>query len=163
NISLIRGLGERAIQKFKKRGITTVTQLSCTFRPRKESKREVKNRRPHSCGLQALAGRNDNTYVDGTPELPAKPVRIYLDLEGDLDRTFVYLIGVIIGRNGEEQRYSFWADDEAGEERIFREFLDLVGQYEDFALFSYGSYETVFLKRMKRRFESKKLIGRILD
>ena len=36
DISLIRGLGERAVQKLKKKGITTVTQLSHTFRPRKE-------------------------------------------------------------------------------------------------------------------------------
>jgi predicted RecB family nuclease len=162
DISLIRGLGERAVQKFKKKGITTVTQLSCTFRPRKESKREVKHRRPHSFGLQALAIRDGKTYVYGTPELPASPVRIYLDLEGDPDRSLVYLIGMVIENDGELQRHSFWADDQAGEERIFREFLDVVDRYKDFALFSYGSYEAVFLKRMRRRLGSKKPIDRLL-
>ena len=163
DISLIRGLNERGVKKFKKQGITTVTQLSCTFRPRKESKREVKNRRPHSFGLQALAIRDGKTYVYGTPVLPNRRVRIYLDLEGDPDRNFVYLIGMVIDKDGELQRHSFWADDEAGEERIFREFLDIVGRYEDFALFSYGSYESVFLKRMRKRVGSKKSIDRMLD
>jgi predicted RecB family nuclease len=114
DISLLRGLNDRAIMKLKKKGITTVTQLSYTFRPRKETKREVKNRRPHSYGLQALAIRDDKTYVYGTPELPTRPVRIYLDIEGDPERNFVYLVGMIIERSGEEERHSFWADDEGG-------------------------------------------------
>src|SRR5262249_51961032 len=131
DISLLRGLNERAIKKLKKRGITTVTQLSYMFRPRKEKKREVKNRRPHSFGLQALAIRDGKTYVYGTLELPTRPVRIYLDVEGDPERNFVYLIGMIIDRGGQEEQYSFWADDPVGEERIFQEFLDVVGRYED--------------------------------
>ena len=163
DISLIRGMGERAVKKFKKKGITTVTQLSCTFRPRRENKREVKNRRPHSFGLQALAIRDDKTYVYGTPELPARRVRIYLDVEGDPDRNFDYLIGMVIDQDGEERRYSFWADDEEGEERIFREFLDVVGLYEECSLFTYGRYEAAFLKRMGARTGSEKLTDGLLD
>jgi predicted RecB family nuclease len=163
DISLLRGLNERAIKKLKKKGITTVTQLSYTFRPRKETKREVKNRRPHSYGLQALAIRDGKTYVYGTPELPARPVRIYLDVEGDPERNFVYLIGMIIDRGGEEERYSFWADDEAGADRIFREFLDIVGQFDDCTLFFYGRYEANHLRRMRRKSGSKRLIDRLLD
>jgi predicted RecB family nuclease len=163
DISMLRGLNERAIKKFKKKGITTVTQLSYTFRPRKETKREVKNRRPHSYGLQALAIRDGKTYVYGTPELPARPVRIYLDLEGDPERNFVYLIGMIIDRGGEEERHSFWADDEAGAERIFREFLDVVAQFDDCTLFFYGSYEANYLRRMRGKSGGKRLIDRLLE
>jgi predicted RecB family nuclease len=162
DISLLRGLNGRAIEKYKKRGITTVTQLSCTFRPRKDSKREVRNRRPHSFGLQAMAIRDRKTYVYGAPELPSSPVRIYLDVEGDPDRDFVYLIGMVIDRGGQEQRYSFWADDERGEERIFREFLDVVGRYEGGTLYFYGRYEADFLKRMGRKTKSKRIIDGLL-
>jgi predicted RecB family nuclease len=163
NISLIRGMSERSIRKYQKKGITTLSQLSCTFRPRKNNKREVKNRRPHSFGLQALAVRDGRIYVYGTPDLPTSPVRIYLDVEGDPDRNFVYLIGLVIDEGGAERRHSFWADDEAGEERIFREFLDVVGSYEDFSLFFYGRYETDYLNRMRGRSGSKRLINRLLD
>jgi predicted RecB family nuclease len=163
NISLIRGLSERVIKKYKKKGITTVTRLSCTFRPRKENKREVKNRRPHSFGLQALAVRDGKIYVYGTPELPTNNVRIYVDFEGDPGRNFVYLIGVLIDNGREDERYSFWADDEAGQGRIFEEFLDLLCRFQDFALFTYGRYESVFLKRMRSRFDNKRLIDRALS
>jgi predicted RecB family nuclease len=163
DLSLLRGLNERAIKKLKRKGITTVAQLSYTFRPRKDTKREVKNRRPHSFGLQALAIRDGKTYVYGTPELSNRPVRIYLDLEGDPERNFVYLIGMIIERGEEEERYSFWADDEAGADRIFREFLDVVGQYDDCTLFFYGRYEADYLKRMRGKSGSKRLIDRLLE
>jgi predicted RecB family nuclease len=163
NISLIRGMSDRMVTKFKRKLITTVTQLSCTFRPRKENKREVKNRRPHSFGLQALAIRDRKTYVYGTPDLPDRPVRIYLDMEGDPERNFVYLIGMVIDRDGEEKQYSFWADDETGEERIFQEFLGVVCQYQDYALFSYGGYEAAFLKRMRGKPNQKRQIDRLLD
>ncbi len=251
DISLLRGLNERAKRKLKKKGITTVTQLSYTFRPRKETKREVKNRRPHSYGLQALAIRDGKTYVYGTPELPSGRVRIYLDVEGDPERNLVYLIGMIIDRGGEEERFSlihettasgratrrassdpacplpcevgrlsrsesgvratkgrrwwslssgagpaapvtptppagatsrrrpprgglpdtsasgrgasFWADDEAGAERIFRQFLDVVGRYGDCTLFFYGRYEADYLKRMRAKSGSKRLIDRLLE
>jgi hypothetical protein len=39
---------------------------------------------------------------------------LYLDVEGDPEWNFVYLIGMILDRGGEEERYSFWADDEEG-------------------------------------------------
>ena len=35
DLSLLRGMSEKEIRKYSRRGIFTVTQLSCTFRPRK--------------------------------------------------------------------------------------------------------------------------------
>ena len=39
NLSLLRGLGEKEIRKLSRKGIFTITQLSCTFRLRKRGKR----------------------------------------------------------------------------------------------------------------------------
>jgi predicted RecB family nuclease len=83
DLSLLRGVGEKQIRKYERRGIFTVTQLSCTFRPRKRSKRQKQKTQTHYHALQALAIRDKKIYVLGTPELPASPVRIYLDIEGD--------------------------------------------------------------------------------
>jgi predicted RecB family nuclease len=163
DISLMRGMSGRIVKKFKKRGITTVTQLSCTFRPRKDNKREVKNKRPHSFGLQALAIRDGKTYVYGTTDLPKTPVRIYVDMEGDPERNFVYLIGVVTDNDGEQQRYSFWSDDETGEEQIFEQLLDLLSSYNDYTLFSYGRYETLFLKKMRTKSRKKRVIDAVLE
>jgi len=74
--------------------------------------------------------------------------RIYLDLEGDPDRQFVYLLGMIVERNGTEERHSFWADSAGEEPRLFQQFLDVVGPLEDFCLYTYGGYEAAFLRRM---------------
>jgi predicted RecB family nuclease len=38
DLSLLRGMSAKEITKYHQRGIFTVTQLSCTFRPRKRRK-----------------------------------------------------------------------------------------------------------------------------
>ena len=48
----------------------------------------------------------------GTPEAATGPVSIYFDVEGKPDEGFVYLIGMVIVRDGEERRLSFWADEQ---------------------------------------------------
>jgi predicted RecB family nuclease len=47
-LSLLRGMGEKEITKYQRKGIFTITQLSYTFRPRKKAKRVQQQRRVHS-------------------------------------------------------------------------------------------------------------------
>ena len=148
DLSLVRGMGEKEIAKYNRRGIFTVTQLSCTFRPRKRWKALPPKVQPYQAALKALAIRDKKIYVYGTPELPRCPTRIYFDLEGDPDRQFVYLMGMIVQSGAQEERYSFWADTPAGERQLYQQFLDVVRRYEDFQLYAYGSYEAAFLQRM---------------
>lgn len=148
DLSLLRGMSQKEITKHHKRGIFTVTQLSCTFRPRKRRKQAQQKPQPHQAALQALGIREQKTHVYGTPELPTCATRIYFDLEGDPDRRFVYLLGMIVQIGESEDRYSFWADTRGEEPRLYQQFLDVVGRYDDFRLYSYGSYEAAFLRRM---------------
>jgi predicted RecB family nuclease len=60
DLSLLRGMSEEEVKKYGKRGIFTVTQLSCTFRPRRTTRRALANGPPHSHALQALAIRENN-------------------------------------------------------------------------------------------------------
>ena len=69
DLSLLRGMGEKEIHKYARKGIFTVTQLSCTFRPRKKGKRARKGQ-SHSAALQALAIREKTIHVFGTPAFP---------------------------------------------------------------------------------------------
>ena len=73
NISLLRGMGEKEVKSFARKGILTVTQLAHTFRPRRRGKRAPpkSNRRYHA--LQALALRDKRVYVFGTPQIPDVP------------------------------------------------------------------------------------------
>jgi len=162
NITLLRGMGEKEVNRYARKGISTVTQLSCTFRLRKRGKRVKTQQRPHYFALQALALRERKIYVLGTPILPTAPVRLYFDCEGDPEKGFVYLIGLTVVGSGEERHYSFWADDEAEERSIFQHFLDVVARYPDSTLVYYGSYERAFLRRMRKVAVGKKLVDRVL-
>jgi len=162
NLSLLRGMGEKTIKKLKRRGITTITQLSSTYRPRKKYGKDRAHCPPHSFALQAMAVREKKVFILGAPELPNAQVTIFFDVEGDPERKFDYLIGVLIEKNGTEERYSLWADSPDQEEKIVEQFLEIVERYENPRLFSYGSYEAAFLRRMRQP-SRKERIDRVLD
>ncbi len=162
NISLLRGLGEKEIKKYNRKGILIVTQLAHTFRPRRRGKRSQpkSNRRYHA--LHALALRDKRVYVFGTPQLLETPINIYLDIEGDPEQGFDYLIGMIVVDGENEHRYSFWADKRDDEDGIFEQFLATVTQFQDFRVFAYGGYERAFLKRMRKRAMRKAPVDEVL-
>lgn len=162
NLSLLRGIGEKAVKRYARKGILTLTQLAHTFRPRRRGKRADTplTRRDHA--LHALAIRDQTIYVLGAPTIPAATVRIYVDMEGDPEDGFIYLIGLVICEGERVERYSFWADDEKGEVEIFARFLDIVAQYEAPHLYSYGNYERTAIVRLRRRARRKKPIDAIL-
>ena len=61
------------------------------------------------------------------------------------------LIGIRVETGHGAVQYSFWADDEDEEKLIWNEFLDVLSAIPDPRLVHFGSYETVFLKRMRER------------
>src|SRR4051812_11448104 len=90
DLSLPRGVGENEIRKQNRKGIFTVTQLSPTFRPRRKGKRTKAQGQPYHPALQALAIREGKTFVFAKPVIVSRPTRVYLDLEGDPEGSFVY-------------------------------------------------------------------------
>jgi len=163
NISLLRGIGEKEIKAYARKGILTVTQLAHTFRPRRKPKRAVQYSKKRYHSLQALAIRDKRIYVFGTPEMKTSAVAIYLDVESTSQNGFVYLIGMVVVENGTEKRYSLWADNQDQECSIFEQFLAVVCQYENVLVFCYGSYEKTFLKRMRKQAKRKKSVDKMLD
>lgn len=155
NLSLLRGLGEKEVSGYARKGILTLTQLAHTFRPRRKGKRVAPRTQHRYHALQALAIRDKRVYLFGTPEVPVAPVRIYLDIEGLPDEGFVYLIGMTVVEGGTEQHLVFWADTRTQEPDMFRQFLAEVGKYPDARLYCYGSYERSFLQRMRKAAPSK--------
>jgi predicted RecB family nuclease len=162
NLSLLRGLGDKEIKGYARKGLLTLTQLAHTFRPRRKGKRAAPRSSHRYHALQALAVRDKRVYVLGTPEVRDAPVRVYLDIEGLPDESFVYLIGIVIVAGGSETRHSFWADDKRQEQDIFERFLAEVGRHDDFVVFCYGSYERAFLKRMRKSAKRKGPVDRVL-
>jgi predicted RecB family nuclease len=163
NITLLRGMGEREVKRYARKGIFTVTQLAHTFRPRRKGKRakQRSNKRHHA--LQALAIRDKKIYIFGTPELPKSPVTIYLDMEGVPDEGYIYLIGMIVVESESEKRYSFWADNRDQEVEILEKFVGEVSRFDDFLVLCYGSFERTSLRRMRRTAKRKKLVDKVLN
>jgi predicted RecB family nuclease len=163
NLSLLRGIGEKEVKGLARKGILTLTQLAHTFRPRRWGKRVVRKTHHRYHALQALAIRDKRIYIFGTPELPASPVKVYLDIEGVPDEAFVYLIGIVVVEGDTQKQFSFWADTKEEEHDIFEQFMTEVSRYEDFRVYCYGSYERSFLKRMRKGAKRKKPVDRVLE
>jgi len=158
----LRGIGEKAIKRYARKGILTLTQLAHTFRPRRRGERADTplTRRDHA--LHALAIRDKTIYVLGSPTIPMATVRIYVDMEGDPEDGSVYLIGLIVCEGERIEHHSFWADDGKGEAEIFARFLGIVQQHNAPRLYSYGNYERIVITRMRRQARRKKPVDAIL-
>jgi predicted RecB family nuclease len=152
DLSLLALMTEKERKKFHSKGIFTVTQLSYTFRPRRRPKRQRDKREKYHHALKALAIREKKIHVVGSPELKIAGTPVYLDVEGLPDRDFYYLIGVRIGKGEAAVQHSLWADTVEDERTIWNELLGILGTVENPVLIHYGSYETVFLRRMCERY-----------
>jgi predicted RecB family nuclease len=162
NLTLLRGIGEKMIKRYARKGVLTLTQLAHTFRPRRRGKRTDSPLKQRDHALHALAIRDQTIYVLGAPNLPTAPVRIYVDIEGDPEDGFAYLIGLIVCDGERIERYSFWADDRKGESEICARFLEIVARYHAPRLYCYGKYERTFIERMRRQARRKKPIDAVL-
>jgi predicted RecB family nuclease len=141
-------MSEQDRKKYHKKGIFTVSQLSYTFRPR---------RRPVECGkhehpLQALAIRKNQIHVVGAVTMKESGTPVYLDVEGDPDRDFYYCIGLRFEAGGAMVQRSYRADDPADEGTMWTNCLCALATIEAARLVHYGSYETAFLRQMKKRY-----------
>ncbi len=162
HLSLLRGIGQKEIKRYARKGIFTVTQLSHTFRPRRKGKRGEPQSPKRQFALQAKAIRDRTIYVLGTPKLNSSPVQIYLDVESNPEESFVYLIGMLVCQDGFEQQHSFWADAKDQEQNIFEQFLARLPDNKDFTLFTYGNFEGRFLRRMRNSSSRTDQIDRAL-
>jgi hypothetical protein len=146
-ISLLPGMTPTVVAKYHKKGITTITQLSHMFRPRRSG------RVPHRAvrylvELKALAIREQKTFVVQPTNVTRAAVSIYLDFEGLPDEKFQYLLGCIIIENDRTpEPFSFWCDHIWQESENFKKLFTLLSNYPDAPIYHYGSYEAKALKR----------------
>jgi predicted RecB family nuclease len=152
DLSLLAGMAEKERKKFRSEGIFTITQLSYTFRPRRRPKHLRDKREKYHHSLKALAVREHKIHLVGSPRLKIDGTPVVLDVESVPDRDFYYLIGVRVLNGDFCERYSFWADTQHEERRIWAEFLRVIDRLNSPVLLHYGSFETAFLQRMRDRY-----------
>ena len=148
HLSLLTGITEREINKLNKKGLFTVTQLSYTYRARKQGKNNRKIK--HSHALKALSIRDNKIYVVQKEVVNVSDTLIFLDIEGIPDQNFYYLIGLVIVQNGNIQEFSLWADSQMDEVKIWRKLMEILNLYDNFTIVHYGSYDANFFKNKSK-------------
>ena len=152
DLSLLDRITPKLIQRYQKKGIFSVTQLSYLFKPRRRRKGKHAPPAPFNPELQALALRTGKTYLHQLPQLSRQPIEVFLDIEGIPDRDFYYLIGVLIVDGETHVQHSFWANTQPEEEVIWKQFLQTMTAYPDAPLYHYGRYERDALEQFSRRY-----------
>src|SRR4051812_3689084 len=172
NLSLLGAMTTKERTKCSEKGISTITQLSYGYRPRR--KRRVKQNDPprtlsvrHDHKLKALAIKKAQIHVIGSPSLPLQRTPVFMDVEGMPDRNFYYLIGLRYDLHGTPVERSFWAEKRDDEASIWRECLCALKEVDNPQIVHYGAYENRFLKHMRERWkpaaEDAELLDRLIN
>jgi predicted RecB family nuclease len=102
--------------------------------------------------LQALAVRKNQIHVIGTLTFTTAGTAVYFDVEGDPNRDFYYCIGLRFEADGVIVQRSYWADSPSDEVTMWADCLCALGMIDAPRLVHYGSYETAFLRQMRKRY-----------
>ncbi len=156
DLSLLGAMTAKERAKCAEKGITTITQLSYGYRPRRRKRIHSTAARAgppfkHDHKLRALAIKKAQTHVVGSPTLSFEGTPVFIDVEGSPDRGFYYLVGLRYGKKGECVELSFWADRPEDECTIWWKCLRSLKEIDNPRLVHYGAYESRFLKLMMER------------
>jgi predicted RecB family nuclease len=151
-LTLLSEISEKERKRQHNKGIFSVIQLSYTFRARRRPKHLASKPEKYSPALKALAIREHKIYIAGNPDLKLQGNPVFLDVEGVPDQNFYYLIGMRTKRGDSCVQHSFWANERLDEKEIWASSLKVLAKINNPQLVHYGSYETIFLKRMKERY-----------
>lgn len=164
NISLLDRATPKVIEKYKKKGIFTIQQLSFLYKPRRRKKR-VKQLIAHNLELQALALRTDKIYVLQLPELSRQTIELFLDIEGNPDQELYYLIGVLTCKDDTTISNSFWANKTTDETHIWQQFLSITDEYPDAPIYHYGNYELKAIETLGKWYKTNvtQIQGRLIN
>jgi predicted RecB family nuclease len=154
NLSLIGTLGEKEHRKLLEKGVTTITQLSYGYRPRRK-RRALARATPtpsittkNDNKLKALALKKGQIHVLNPQPCLLQGTPVYLDVEGTRAHDFFYLIGMRYQMDGKSVESSFWANTRADERTIWAKCVERLSLIDHPCIVHYGNYEKRFLKKM---------------
>jgi len=154
SLSLLDRMTPKAIQKYNKKGIFNIQQLSYLFKPRKSRKYKGKTPVKHSLELQALAIREQKIYIQKLPELIRNPVELFLDVESIPDQDFHYLIGLLVCNDTDKAYHSFWANTVDDEKEVWGNLIEILNKYPDAPIYHYGNYEVKVINELAKRYST---------
>lgn len=179
DLSLLSAMTGKERAKYNAKGISTVTQLSYNYRPRRRKRAKPEAEHPKKSArraspvikndhnLKALAIKKNQIHVVGAPSLKFVGAPIFLDVEGMPDRDFYYLVGLRFESGGKQVERSFWADGLDGERVIWENCLQTLKAIWNAQIVSYGAYEARYLRQMKARYilepEDVEFVDRLIE
>jgi predicted RecB family nuclease len=164
NLSLLKGLTVKEIQKLNEKGIFTIHQYSFTFRPRKKRKKQTIFIKKHHHSLQALALRMNKTYIYSTTPVPTSRNMIFVDIEYLPEDLRPYLIGLVIINGTSRVQHSFWVENSDEYNVIIEQFLMIVNKHRNFQIYYFGQSERKFFESIAELDNKyKTIIDKILE
>jgi predicted RecB family nuclease len=159
SLTLVSSIPPKERRKLFAKGITTITQLSYTYRPRRKRRAHATPRPAQSLitnkndnRLKALAIRKKQVHIlRGEPTI-AEGTPVYLDVEGLIGTNEYYLVGMRFRVEDEWIERSFWANARTEERDVWREFFKTLMGIDKPQLVHYGSYESTYITHMKQRY-----------
>ena len=109
--------------------------------------------------------REGKIYLQELPALTRQPVELFLDIEGVPDRSFYYLIGLLVSEHKDAACHSFWADTPDDEAEMWQQFIAKADQYPDAPIYHYGSFDSRTLSKLATRYDTdaNSLISRLVN
>jgi len=153
NLSLLSGMNEKTLQRYEKKGIFTVKQLSYLFKPRRLHKQGRGRHKTHKPELQALAIRTAKVYIQEMPQFSRQNIEVFIDIEGVPDRHQYYLFGLLECEEDRCAYHPFWADDTSDEGLAWKSFIDKINRYPNVPIYHYGNYEPRAISLLAKRYE----------
>jgi predicted RecB family nuclease len=156
DLSLLATMGDKERRKVIEKGVTTITQLSYGYRPRRRRRSKLTPQRAstpvrYDNKLKAIAIKKNQVHVVGSPEFGGDGTPVFIDVEGMPDRKLYYLIGLRYRDKSRAVERSFWADRPEDEFKIWQNCVRTIREIDSPRLVHYGAYETRFLKAMRAR------------
>jgi predicted RecB family nuclease len=162
SLSLLDRMTPLLLQKYHRRGIFTVHQLSFLFKPRRSRRKKRPVR--HSLELQALAIRTGKTYVEHVPELSRCDLELFVDVEGIPEQDLFYLIGFLECRGDQAKYYPFWANGVEDEMKMWEGLVERAVAFPEAPIYHYGSYERKAFQVLSTRYgRGRELARRLIN
>lgn len=164
NISLLDKVSRKEIDKYAKKGIFNLTQLSYLYRPKKKNSKS-KTFYTYKPELQALAIRTKKIYVRELPKIETTNLLICIDIESTPEINHYYLFGALLINDNKSEYLHFWSNSKEEELENWRKLLRVLSVHENVPVYHYGSFESDVFRRLSKIYgiDVKEVMDRMVN